>query len=157
MLGTDWAVAAVVPNQDGSACRHLDRQGAEVYQPRYREPATRRVLSLYPGYLFVRAATVQLRALKSTYGVLGVLPMGRLPEVISDDVIQQIRRRERGGLVEVTDPYGPGASVRVKRGALSDLLGVSDGPGGMNRISVLLSMMCRTVRVSVEKADLVLA
>src|SRR5262249_2851497 len=72
-----WFVAHTHPHAEGKATAHLNRQGFEIYFPRYlkRRRHARRIESitapLFPRYLFV-AIDVNVQRWRSIYSTVGV-------------------------------------------------------------------------------------
>src|ERR1041385_702866 len=115
-----WFVAHTHPHAEAKATAHLNRQGFEIYFPRYlkRRRHARRVETvaapLFPSYLFValdvsvegwRAiqSTIGVaylitcgdrRAIQSTIGVAYLITCGDSPVRVADEVIEAIQARE---------------------------------------------------------------
>ena len=73
---------------------------------------------LFPGYLFLWVVRGWWDARWSP-GVVRLIMDGQVPARVPDDVISEIRSRERNGLVELLKPRDgliPGAKVRVVEG-----------------------------------------
>jgi transcription antitermination factor NusG len=73
---------------------------------------------------------------------------GEHPARVADAVINEIRSRERGGLVELPKPpkpagFRPGERVRVTHGPLSGCLGLCQGMRAGERVEVLLALLGR--------------
>lgn len=154
--GLNWAVATTAPNSEARAAIHLDRQEIVHYSPRFRDH-TRRVRSLFPGYIFVQERSAW-RPVLGTRGISGLITGSDGPALVIDNEIQDIRDREdEEGLVVLPDPYADGSRVRVSRGALTGAEGVCAGMLGQDRVFVLLKFMGQITRSKFRKADLVLA
>ena len=79
---------------------------------------------LFPGYAFVLVAASWWTARWSP-GVIRIIMNGLQPAHVSDAVINEIKSRERGGLVELPKlRLEPGARVRVLQGPLQDQIGL---------------------------------
>src|SRR6516225_4201690 len=100
-----WAVARLVPHQERIALHHLNRVGFETYLPRLRE---RRISHgrkievrppLFPGYCFL-AVEAQWYAARWSIGVIGLIMDGVRPARVADQIIDDLRKRERNGLIE---------------------------------------------------------
>lgn len=156
--GASWAVVATRSNCETLAADGLRRQGVESYAPRFRQAATNKVVALFPGYLFLRPS-VSWRSILSTRGVVAMVTGDVL---VPDSEINQIRAREdREGLVELPDPYTPGARVLIRRRSRNRfepehwLRGVTDGMSTRERVWVLLEFLGTVTRTRVNRADLV--
>jgi transcription antitermination factor NusG len=74
---------------------------------------------------------------------------------VPDQVIDEIRRREVRGVVELPKPPGleVGDRVRVTRGPLVGLTGLYQGMNGRQRVDILLSILGGACRVTLAKSD----
>jgi transcriptional antiterminator RfaH len=153
-----WACARLVPHQERLALFHLERIGFATYLPRLRERRIsrgRRIVvtpPLFPGYCFLTIET-QWHAARWSIGILGLIMDGLRPARVPDDVISEIRARERGGLVELPKPPGPklGDRVRVLVGPLQGQLGLYAGQRPHERVLVLLALLGGQQRVELPK------
>ena len=140
-----WAAVRIQTHHERLALHCLGLAGFEVYLPRLRERRTirgRRVettSALFPGYCFV-LIELQWHAARWAPGTLGLIMDGEHPAKVSEAIIDAIRSRERGGLVELP-VRGPrrGAPVRVISGPLAGLQGLYAGQAAHARVKVLLS------------------
>src|SRR5215472_5935470 len=107
-----WCCAQVEPRRERLASHCLTLAGYEIYQPLMREQ--RRSHGLFPGYLFVWVVRGWWDARWSP-GVVRLIMDGLVPAVVRDDIIAEIRSRERNGLVELPKVHGlkPGMRVQV--------------------------------------------
>lgn len=130
----------------------------EFYLPRVDSP---RQLALFPGYAFIRPVEAWRPILSAAHvtGVLGIGRSGGSPMLVKDEVIDEIRGREKNGFVKLPPPFPKKARVRVFRdtSAFFGSEGVYDGMKGSDRVYVLLSFLGRMSRVDFKKADLILA
>lgn len=168
MSGPQWFVVHTRPNSETRADINLRRQGLETYLPRYQRQRrhARRIeivsRPLFPRYVFVRldVASAQWRSIQSTFGVAGLVQVGDRPTALSDEVVRGIRAREDStGFVALGLPPGIklGASVRLIDGLFADNEGVVDRISHERRVSVLLSLLGRQVRVSVPTDSVAVA
>ena len=67
----------------------------------------------------------------------------RGPARVPDDIIDEIRSRERGGLIELPKPRGlrRGDKVRIISGPFEDHLALYDGMASHERVAVLLRVL----------------
>ncbi|HUZ31017.1 MAG TPA: transcriptional activator RfaH [Xanthobacteraceae bacterium] len=162
-----WHVVRTQPHAENKACAHLGRQGFETYLPRYlkKRRHARRVevvrAALFPCYLFV-AIDRQIqrwRCISSTVGVSHLVCNGQEPAPVPDSVIAALRGREDGeGLVWLPPQplFAAGEKVRLLDGAFADCIGLFEGMKDIERVSVLLDLLGRKVRVLLD-ADSVAA
>jgi transcriptional antiterminator RfaH len=162
-----WFVAHTHPNAEAKATSHLNRQGFEIYFPRYlkRRRHARRVETvaapLFPRYLFVAVdlAAQRWRSIYSTVGVTRLVCNGDDPTAVPDGVVEALRSREDAdGFIKLDCrlPFRAGDKIRVLDGAFSSCLGLFDGMAERERIAILLDLLGRKVRVVLD-ADLVAA
>jgi transcriptional antiterminator RfaH len=162
-----WFVAHTQPHAEVKATSNLNRQGFEIYFPRYlkRRRHARRIETvaapLFPRYLFVAVdlAAQRWRSIYSTIGVARLVCNGDEPTAVPDGVVEALRSREDAdGFIKLDyrAPFRAGDKIRVLDGAFSSCLGLFEGMAERERISILLDLLGRKVRVVLD-ADLVAA
>ena len=162
-----WYVVRTQTNAEAKAARNLLRQGFEIYLPHYlkRRSHARKVervaAPLFPRYMFVRIdlATQRWRSVQSTYGVSHLVLNGSDPAPVAGEVIQALKAREDASgyvTLEQRPKFAIGEKVRVLAGVFADNLGLFDGMADRDRVAILLELLGRKVRFSLE-ADLVAA
>ena len=167
ITGARWYVVQTQINGEVKAARNLLCQGYEVYLPRYikRRRHARKVdfvaKPLFPRYLFVAIdmATQRWRSIQSTFGVSHLVTNGDEPAVVPEGVVRALKVREDAkGFVtlDAAPAFAPGDKVRVLGGAFMDNAGLFNGMADHDRVSILLEMLGRQVRVVLD-ADLVAA
>jgi transcriptional antiterminator RfaH len=167
VIGHRWYVVRTQPYAESKASAHLGRQGFETYLPRYlkKRRHARRVetvqAALFPCYLFVAIdrQTQRWRCISSTIGVSHLVCNGDEPASVPDNVIDALRRREdeNGSIrLPVRPRFATGDKVRLVDGAFTDCIGLFEGMKDIDRISVLLDLLGRKVRVVLD-ADSVAA
>jgi transcriptional antiterminator RfaH len=150
-----WAAAQLQPQRDALALHFLRQAGFETYAPRLRERRTvhgRKVVKtplLFPAYAFV-FITLQWHAARWCPGVIRLVMDGAAPARVPDAVIDEIRSRERGGLIELPKPpkFHPGGRVRVTQGPFTGHVGLYAGMKPRQRVEVLLSLLGSRQRMS---------
>jgi transcriptional antiterminator RfaH len=162
-----WFVAHTHPHAENKATTHLNRQGFEIYFPRYlkRRRHARRieivVAPLFPRYLFV-AIDLNIQRWRSIYSTVGVSRLvcnGDDPTPVPDGIVDALRQREdMSGFVklDLRAPFRTGEKIRVIDGAFSSCLGLFEGMAERERVAILLDLLGRKVRVVLD-ADLVAA
>ena len=100
-----------------------------------------------PGYLFI---TIELQwyAAKTAPGVTRLVMDGSTPARVPDQVIEELRGREKNGVIE-----RPGARVRVTGGPFRGHMGLCAGMPPRERVTVLLSLLGGQQRVSLPERD----
>lgn len=165
MPGARWYVVHTQPNGEARADLNLRRQGFATYLPRYargRRHARRHDVvarPLFPRYLFVALdpARDRWRSIQSTFGVSHLVAAGEEPVALPDGVVDEIRGREtQDGFVQLGLPAGvrPGSAVRLIDGIFAEATGVLERIADANRVTILLQLLGREVRVFVSPACL---
>jgi transcriptional antiterminator RfaH len=167
VIGRHWYVVQTQVNCEAKAADNLHRQDYETYLPRYltRRRHARKVdftaKPLFPRYMFVAIdmATQRWRSVQSTVGVSRLVTNGDSPAVVPEGVVRALKAREDAkGFVKMDErpAFAPGDKVRVLAGAFTDNAGLFNGMADHDRVSILLDMLGRKVRVLLD-ADLVAA
>ena len=165
--GVHWYVVQTQVNGEAKAADNLRRQGYETYLPRYlkRRRHARKVdfaaKPLFPRYMFVAIdmAAQRWRSVQSTVGVSRLVTNGDSPAVVPEGVVGALRAREDAKGFVTMDArlaFAPGDKVRVLAGAFMNNAGLFNGMADHDRVSILLDMLGRKVRVVID-ADLVAA
>lgn len=163
-----WFVVQSQPNSEQKALAHLNRQGFATYMPRYlkRRRHARRIdavaAPLFPRYLFVTIdmTAQRWRSIFSTIGVSQLVCNAGMPAAISDQVIDALRAREdASGLIHLDNRpnFRVGDEIRVVEGAFSDCLGLYEGMKDNERVAILLDLLGRKVRVTVDADSVAVA
>jgi transcriptional antiterminator RfaH len=162
-----WYLARTHANAETKAARNLLRQGFEVYLPLYlkRRSHARKIekvpAPLFPQYLFIRIdmATQRWRSIYSTNGVSQLVSNGANPAPVPIGVINGLKAREDEiGYIKM-DPrpaFSLGEKLRILAGAFADNLGLFEGLASKDRVAILLNLLGRKVRVSID-AELIAA
>lgn len=162
-----WYVVQTQVNCEVKAAQNLMRQGFQIYLPRYlkRRRHARKVdftaKPLFPRYMFVAIdmATQRWRLIQSTFGVSRLVSNGDAPATVPRGVVDALKLREddKGFIkLDARPMFAAGDKVRVLAGALMDNAGLFDGLADHDRVSILLDMLGRKVRVLLD-ADMVAA
>ncbi|MBL8700121.1 MAG: transcriptional activator RfaH [Alphaproteobacteria bacterium] len=163
-----WYVVHTQPHGESRALANLLRQDFAAYLPRYR--GRRRHAGrvddvskpLFPRYLFVAMDIAQQRwrAIQSTFGVSHLVCRGDEPAAVPDGVVEAIRAREddKGWIrLGTAASLAAGAAVRVLDGAFADRLGLFEAMTDDARVTVLLDLLGRRVRVALPAGSVVAA
>jgi transcriptional antiterminator RfaH len=147
-------VAQTEPNREAAAVHFLKLNSYEPYLPQIRE-GRRGVRPLFPSYCFLVAVTAWYRA-RWCPGIVRLIGLeGHEPAVIPDAIIDDIKRRERDGLVVLAKPKPPqlkrGDEVRITAGLFVGQLAVYEGMRAHERVAVLLAVLGK---VELPKGDI---
>ncbi len=140
--------------------KNLQRKGLRTFLPTVphlsRRTDRRKILDcpLFPGYLFLRVASIPERRLLvlQTPGVVTILgedPLVSTP--IPDKQVEAIQKLLDSGLAFATLPYlHIGERVQIKDGPLSGVEGVIQEYRGKSRMVVSVDLLQRSVAVEIE-------
>ena len=158
-----WYAVHTHPRKEPVALENLQRQGFEAYLPLLHVQKVRRGKAvmvdeaMFPRYLFVRLdSSAQGRSwapIRSTLGVRTLVQFGGRPARVQPELIEWLRNRERE-----FDPlhlFEPGDAVTVNAGPFKGLDALYQGVDGEHRALILLEILSKPVRITVDAASLV--
>ena len=156
-----WYVVHTQMHAEMKAARNLLRQGFDIYLPKFlkRRSHARKVekvaAPLFPRYLFVCVdiTAQRWRSIQSTFGVSHFVSNGPNPAPVASNVLRVLKAREdANGFIQLDQrpKFAPGEKVRVLSGPFSDNLALFDGMGDRDRVAILLDLLGRKVRVSID-------
>jgi transcriptional antiterminator RfaH len=162
---SNWYVVQTQVHAERKAAAHLNRQGFETYLPCYlrRRRHARRVENiiapLFSRYLFVAVdmAAQRWRCIQSTVGVVRLICNGEHPASVPHGVVDELKANEdeRGLIALDTRPrFARGDKIIVLGGAFSSCLGLFEGMSSSERVSILLDLLGRKVRVVIGMHDI---
>ena len=165
-LSSRWYVVQTHAHAEAKASWHLQRQGFEIYLPKYlkkRRHARRTqtvIVPLFARYLFVAVDMTSQRWLSigSTIGVTRLVCDGDRPAAVPVAVFEALKRREdANGLIQLDHKpqFLPGDKVGVLDGAFQDWLGLYEGMTSNERVTILLEFLGRKVRVNLDSEMLI--
>ena len=162
MIGSArWYVVQTQPHAEHKAAAHLGRQGFESYLPQYlkKRRHARRVdtvaAPLFPRYLFIAVdmAAQRWRSIQSTIGVARLVCNGDVPAPVPEAVLTSLKEREdECGFIrlERQPRFRLGDPVRVLDGVFAAHLGLFEGMTDSERVTILLELLGRKVRVLLD-------
>jgi transcriptional antiterminator RfaH len=161
VTGKRWYVVQTRPCSEAQAATHLQRQGFEIYFPRYLKSRrhARRVETvaapLFPRYVFVAIdlAVQRWRSVQSTVGVARLICHGENPAEVPSSVINDLKlgHDDRGFVqLERKPPFKLGEKIRVLDGVFSAYLGLFERMTDGERVAILLDLLGRKVRVVLD-------
>jgi transcriptional antiterminator RfaH len=157
-----WYVAHTHPQAEAKASSHLVRQGFEIYLPRYRRRRrhARKIETvaapLFPRYVFVAVdmAIQRWRSIHSTVGIARFVCNGEQPAAVPAGIVEALRAREDAeGFVTLDGrpKLRAGDKIRVLDGAFCDCLGLFEGLSDRDRVTILLELLGRKVRIVLDE------
>jgi transcriptional antiterminator RfaH len=153
-----WTACRLQPHRESLALHCLSLNGFETYYPRLRERRIRfgrRVEhrpALFPGYAFV-LIELQWHAARWAPGIVNLIMDGVAPAKVADAVIEEVRRREVNGLIELPQRSSlhRGARVRILRGPFNGHLAIFADMKPRQRVEVLLQLLGGAHRVTLAR------
>ncbi len=156
-----WFVAHTHPNGEMRAVANLERQGFATYLPRYlkKRRHARRVdivpVPVFPRYVFVAIDLHHQRwlSIRSTVGVSRLVSQGDAPMAVPAGIVESLRERhDEAGFVRLLAPPGlkAGDKVRVLGGAFEEAMGLLEEVTDEQRVTILLDLLGRKVRVTLD-------
>jgi transcriptional antiterminator RfaH len=159
-----WIVARTKGGREAWAAENLARQNFNFYFPRIIDVVKRAGLKmtvakpLFPTYMFVAVDAHAWRPILSTYGVIGVIMRGGVPEIMPKHGIDSLREREnREGFVSLPDTwrFKKDQRVRIEKGILAGQVGIVAGLKDRDRVRVLFEFLGRKTEVLIAETDLI--
>jgi transcriptional antiterminator RfaH len=163
-----WFAVHTHPQAEQWARDQLSAQGFRVFLPQYLRKWThaRRVVRkpypLFPRYLFVEInlAVQRWRSVNGTFGVSRLVGSDDGPTPVASGIVEELmRRRDEMGMIKLAagPRFAVGDKVRILGGAFASVLGLFEGLADRDRVLILIDLLGRKVRVtldapSVEKA-----
>jgi transcriptional antiterminator RfaH len=159
-----WACAQLIANQERLALHLLGLAGFTTYFPRILVPRKAsitgrrfdRSVALFPGYCFVEIQ-LQWHAARRTPGVLRLVHDGERLAHVPDQVISNLRSKEKDGFVQLPKQRGEferGDKVMVTAGPFEGHLGLYEGMKPRARVEVLLSLFGSQRAVELPRASI---
>jgi transcriptional antiterminator RfaH len=156
-----WYVAKTRPNGEQKAIFHLERQGFDVYLPRYmrRISHARKITwqprPLFPTYIFVTMGGPEQRwrAINSTVGVAHLICGEQGPVPVPDGIVTALQDEEDDRGLVMTGrkvAFEKGAKVQIMSGAFADHIGRFERSTDDERVMILLELMGRQVKAKVN-------
>lgn len=151
-----WYLVQAKPGQAAKAQVQLENQGFDTYLPlinvmkTVRGKLTEKQEPLFPGYLFIYLSMQESnwRPIRSTLGVARVVSFGGEPAIVPSDAVMQIRNQLRGQATQAA--FETSEPIDIIGGPLKGLKAIFDGYDGDQRAFLLLELLGKWQRISVE-------
>ena len=153
----NWFVINTKPKKEFQVEKLFTEGGIEVYNPKYMDE--NKLKAFFPGYGFVYFDfPAQYQLVKYTRGVKRVVGNREAPTTIAEEVICEIKSRERDGLIELYK-YGEepevGDEIEVMEGPLKGLRGIFKKElTAKERVIILLNYVTYQGQLIIEKEKL---
>ena len=158
-----WYLVHTKIRQENVALENLERQGFECFLPLMRlEKLRRNALQvvqepLFPRYLFIRLGTdlesQSWTPIRSTLGVSRLVTFGQTPAKVDNALVEQLREQSNNETVHKRH-FEPGEPVLVSNGPFAGLEAIYQMADGEGRVMVLLNILSKPVKLSIEPAAL---
>lgn len=156
----NWFVIQSKPGQLLKAQAELEQQGFETYLPLIKTEQIKKgkrlevEQPLFPGYLFIFLSKDESnwRPIRSTRGVAKLISFGNEPAVVPMEVVNAIRTQLRHSYSE--QQFSKDDRVSISEGPFKDLQAVFVEYDGEQRAFVLLELLGRWQRMSIELSAL---
>jgi transcriptional antiterminator RfaH len=105
--------------------------------------------------LFIRIVD-RWHIIESTIGVTKVLTSGGAPARLRDEIVSQIKSREVSGLVKLPSAakrFHRGDRLAIAKGSFRGHVCLFEGMSAHDRVSVLLELLGRKVRLEIPISD----
>jgi transcriptional antiterminator RfaH len=143
-----WACAQTEPRREAAAQHFLELAGYRTYLPRLRlvRPGRGRKIEtrppLFPAYVFVWIVEGWWSARWCPH-IVRLIAAGDGPVHVSAAVVDEIKARERDGLVELPkrEAFRVGDAVRVSHGPFAGCVGLYAGMRPHERVLILLALL----------------
>lgn len=146
-----WFAVFSKPRREMEATEQLERQGFSTFLPQVRVRRRLRgqwravIEPMFPRYLFLQAipGLDDLRPIRSTYGVVGLVRFGGEPHPVSEALIVELQRlcAMDDGVLNLPEPLVPGSRVRILEGPFAGYEATLLSQHGNNRARVLLQLL----------------
>ena len=153
-----WFAVRVRSNRERQVSLHLRERGYEEFAPSFRiesQWSDRKKLvdqALFPGYVFCRLNPHDRLPVLQVPGVVGLVGIGKVPEVIPEHEVGRVRALIRSGLLVTPWPFlKVGQQVLIERGPLAGLEGILQSEKGKFRLVVSITLLQRSVSAEIDR------
>tara|TARA_B100001059_G_scaffold108472_1_gene108242 strand:- start:2 stop:508 length:507 start_codon:yes stop_codon:yes gene_type:complete len=156
-----WYAVATKARDEAVARANLERQDYQVFLPTIRLKKRRRgrwaslTEPLFPGYLFVSLVlgADDPAPIRSTVGCIGLVRFGQTHIPVPSSLIAALQGTSDGA-IDAPLPFNHGDKVRLIAGPFAGIEAVFDMPRGQDRAQVLLELLGKVQRLTVNQDDL---
>jgi transcription antitermination factor NusG len=156
-----WFAAYTFGNHEKRVAETLAGKGVEHFLPlyesvrRWSDRKMRLQRPLFPGYVFVRIRTQERLRVQRVQGVVRLVGFNGQLTALPDDEIEILRRALTTQISVAPHPFlAAGTRVRIVRGPLAGLSGVTVRRKGCMRVVLSIELIQRSVIVDLDATDL---
>ena len=160
LSSTNWYAVYTQPRHEKRVAQQLTVRSVESYLPlyesvrRWKDRRTRLTLPLFPGYVFVKMASLQRVRVLEIPSVIHIAGRKGQASVMTDEEIQRLRTSLVNRKAEPHPYLVVGKKVRIKSGPLAGLEGTVVRRKGKVRMVISIDAIQRSVAMELESADL---
>jgi transcription antitermination factor NusG len=155
-----WYAAYTRSRHEKNVKRECERRAIECFLPtyeavrRWKDRLKRVELPLFPGYIFVRIASLHRLNVLQIPSVVCLVGINGKPTPLREEEIEALQRGVLSGLSAKPHPYlVTGRRVRILVGALAGSEGVLIRRKGNLRIVLSIDLLRRSIAVDADIAD----
>lgn len=163
--GRRWFAVHTRPQSERYASEQLEAQGFRVFLPQFLRKRSharrveRRPYPLFPRYLFVEIdmAVQRWRSVNGTLGVSRIIGNDDGPTPVAGGIVEELMlRRDEAGFIKLAAhaSLAIGDKVRILGGSFASMLGLVEGLSDRDRVSILVDLLGRKVRVTLDAPGL---
>lgn len=147
-----WYLIRTRQHKEALVQAMLSRHTKESFLPmfgksqiwRSNRPSATSAAPLFPCYVFARFNfRTAFHSIQRAHGVVGVVSAGSEPCEVPEEIIHELKARQRNGLIEVPEKaYCPGQHVVILGGSLEGIHAIFDRYlSGPDRVAVILRLI----------------
>ena len=159
-----WYLIHTKPRQETIALENLQHQGYTCYLPLLNVEKIRRgklaivLEALFPRYLFIQLDTAlssqSWTPIRSTKGVNRLVAFGGQPAKVDEALVSILKVAEENQPQRLQKMFAAGEKIQITHGAFAGLEGIYQNADGESRAMVLIEILSKPVRISVEQLEL---
>ena len=155
-----WYAAYTCANHEKRVREQLEQRSVESFLPlyetirRWNDRRMRLQLPLFPGYLFVRIASVDRLRVLQVPGIVRIVGFNGQLTALPDQEIESLKKGLASGIQAEPHPFlTTGRRVRVNRGPFEGTQGILLRRKGKQRLVLSVELIMRSVVIDVDIAD----
>lgn len=159
-----WFIAQIKPNSYNKAKNNLQQQGFETFLPtleltkRNSNRCLYNSIYLFPGYMFVafNPLLIKWTKINNTFGVSKILTFNGKPEVVSSDLILELKGRcDANDKFLSKEHLQGGDKIKILTGPFSNFIAKIENENYSRRKWALLDFMGQTRRLDLNNKNIV--